>query len=133
MENFVGQCEDSVFMENFKESAPQLMAHVMDLNKEVRLHRDQDFIESVLKTKALLKTIKTRLEDGNAIDLVDFTCSTKMLQHQIKILRSINLPEHAKNEGKEEVIIRVKGVNMKAKINMKKFAEAIVYEEKPKE
>jgi hypothetical protein len=39
------------------------------------------FIEEILKTKSLLKMIKSKLESGDAdIDIVEYSLATKMLE-----------------------------------------------------
>lgn len=58
----------------------------MSVENESKLKqvRDMSFIEELFKTKAIMKCLKDKLDDGSAdVDIVEYSLATKVLEHKL--------------------------------------------------
>ena len=86
--------------------------------------RDISFIEELLKTKSILQLLNNKLKEGAAdIDIVEYSIATKMLEHKLSILTSLNMQVEGESEG--TFSFNLFGTNKSIKIDKAKFAEAV--------
>ena len=82
--NLLAECEDSEFWKNFKKAAPILFCTAIEQDINLKQVRDMSFIEELLKTKSIMKTMKDKLAKGDAdIDIVEYSLATKMLESKL--------------------------------------------------
>jgi hypothetical protein len=96
----LSECEDSDFWQNFKKAAPILFCIAIEDDKNLRQMRDMSFIEELLKTKAVLQLLSSKLESAapGEIDLIDFSIATKMLEYKLNVLTSLNISVDTDND-----------------------------------
>ena len=90
--------------------------------------RDISFIEELLKTKSILTLLNGKLKEGAAdIDIVEYSIATKMLEHKLSILTSLNMQVEGETEG--TFSFNLFGTNKSIKIDKAKFMEAVTIQE----
>jgi hypothetical protein len=90
--------------------------------------RDMSFIEELLKTKSILTLLDQKLKDGKAdIDIVEYSIATKMLEHKLAILSSLNIS--VDSDGDDKVSFNIFGLNKSIVIDKAKMREAITIQD----
>jgi len=86
------------------------------------------FIEELLKTKSILTLLDQKLKDGKAdIDVIEYSIATKMLEHKLAILNSLNIS--VDSDGDEKVSFNLFGMNKSIVIDKAKMREAITIQD----
>lgn len=87
LQNLLAECEDSDFWKNFKKAAPILFCTAIEQDAGLKQARDMSFIEELLKSKAIMRLMKDKVQKGDAdVDLVEYSIATKMLENKIQVL-----------------------------------------------
>lgn len=127
LNNLLYECEDSEFWQNFKKAAPILFCKIIEDDSNLKQTRDMSFIEEILKSKAILKVIKDKIEKGDAdIDIIEYSLATKMLEAKLQVLNALNIEV---GDDSKEIVLNVKGSNKCLKIDVEKLKEAITVQE----
>lgn len=92
--------------------------------------RDMSFIEELLKTKSILQLLTEKLESNAAdVDIIEYSIATKMLEHKLSILTSLNVS--VDGDGDEKASFNIFGTDKSIVIDKAKLKEAITIQEKP--
>jgi hypothetical protein len=130
LKNLLGECEDSDYWQNFKKAAPILFCMIAEEDANLKQMRDISFIEELLKVKSILSLLDSKLQDGSAdIDLVEYSIATKMLEHKLSILTSLNMQVEGESEG--TFSFNLYGTNKSIKIDKAKFMESVTIQDQP--
>ena len=130
LKNLLAECEDSDYWQNFKKAAPILFCMIAENDPNLKQMRDISFIEELLKTKSILTLLNNKLAEGGAdIDLVEYSIATKMLEHKLSILTSLNMQVEGESEG--TFSFNLFGTNKSIKIDKAKFMEAVTIQDQP--
>ena len=130
LKNLLPECEDSDFWQNFKKAAPILFCMIAENDNNLKQMRDISFIEELLKTKSILTLLNGKLQEGAAdVDIAEYAIATKMLEHKLSILTSLNMQVEGETEG--TFSFNLFGTNKSIKIDKAKFMEAITIQEQP--
>lgn len=130
LKNLLPECEDSDYWQNFKKAAPILFCMIAENDLNLKQMRDISFIEELLKTKSILALLNQKLKEGAAdIDIVEYSIATKMLEHKLSILTSLNMQVEGEAEG--TFSFNLFGSNKSIKIDKKKFMESITIQDQP--
>ena len=88
------------------------------------------FIEELLKTKSILSLLKEKLENNAAdIDIIEYSIATKMLEHKLAILTSLNVS--VDGDGEDKASFNIFGTEKSIVIDKAKLREAITIQDKP--
>ncbi len=130
LKNLLEECEDSDFWQNFKKAAPIMFCVAIEEDQNLRQMRDMSFIEELLKTKAILTLLNNKLTEGAAdIDIIEFSLATKMLEHKLAVLTSLNVS--VDGDGDEKVSFNIFGSSKSIVIDKAKLREAISIQDTP--
>jgi hypothetical protein len=92
--------------------------------------RDMSFIEELLKTKSILQLLNEKLEqNAGDIDIIQYSIATKMLEHKLAILTSLNVS--VEGDGEDTASFNIIGTDKSIKIDKAKLREAITIQDKP--
>lgn len=92
--------------------------------------RDMSFIEELLKTKSILQLLNDKLESGAAdVDVIEYSIATKMLEHKLAVLTSLNVS--VDGDGDEKASFNIFGTDKSIVIDKAKLREAITIQDKP--
>jgi hypothetical protein len=128
LKNLLPECEDSDFWQNFKKAAPIMFCLAVDDDQNLKTQRDMSFIEELLKTKSILTLLDQKLKDGKAdIDVIEYSIATKMLEHKLAILNSLNIS--VDSDGEDKVSFNLFGLNKSIVIDKAKMREAITIQD----
>jgi hypothetical protein len=90
--------------------------------------RDMSFIEELLKTKAILTLLNSKLQEGAAdIDIIEYSIATKMLENKLAILTALNVS--VDGDGEEKVSFNIYGSGKSIVIDKAKLKEAITIQD----
>lgn len=130
LKNLLPECEDSFFWQNFKKAAPIMFCVAIEGDEGLKQMRDMSFIEELLKTKSILTLLNEKLESNAAeIDIIEYSIATKMLEHKLAILTSLNVS--VDGDGDEKASFNIIGTDKSIIINKEKLREAITIQDKP--
>jgi hypothetical protein len=94
----------------------------------LKAQRDMSFIEELLKTKSILSLLDQKLTAGTAdVDVIEYSIATKMLEHKLAILNSLNIS--VDTDGEEKVSFNLFGMNKSIVIDKAKMREAITIQD----
>jgi len=128
LKNLLPECEDSDFWQNFKKAAPIMFCLAIEEDQNLKSMRDISFIEELLKTKSILTLLDKKLTDGKAdIDIIEYSLATKMLEHKLAILNSLNIS--VDTDGDDKVSFNLFGMNKSIIIDKAKMREAITIQD----
>ena len=97
-------------------------------DQNLKSMRDISFIEELLKTKSILTLLDQKLKDGKAdIDIIEYSLATKMLEHKLAILNSLNIS--VDTDGDDKVSFNLYGMNKSIVIDKAKMREAITIQD----
>jgi len=86
--------------------------------------RDMSFIEELLKTKSILTLLNEKLESNAAeVDIIEYSIATKMLEHKLAVLTSLNVS--VDGDGEEKASFNIFGTDKSIVIDKAKLREAI--------
>ena len=86
--------------------------------------RDMSFIEELLKTKSILSLLNSKIESGATdIDIIEYSIATKMLEHKLAVLTSLNVS--VEGDGEDKASFNIFGTNKSIIIDKVKLREAI--------
>jgi hypothetical protein len=124
LKNLLSECEDSDFWQNFKKAAPIMFCMSIEEDTNLKAMRDMSFIEELLKTKSILQLLNQKLEEGAAdVDIIEYAIATKMLEHKLAVLSSLNIS--VESDGEDKVSFNLFGTHKSICIDKKKMREAI--------
>ena len=90
--------------------------------------RDMSFIGELLKTKAILTLLNSKLQEGAAdIDIIEYSIATKMLENKLAILTALNVS--VDGDGEEKVSFNIYGSGKSIVIDKAKLKEAITIQD----
>lgn len=99
-------------------------------DEQLKQMRDMSFIEELLKTKSILQLLNEKLEsNAGDIDIIEYSIATKMLEHKLAILTSLNVS--VDGDGDEKASFNIFGTDKSIVIDKAKLKEAISIQEKP--
>lgn len=99
-------------------------------DQNLRQMRDMSFIEELLKTKSILSLLNSKIESGATdIDIIEYSIATKMLEHKLAVLTSLNVS--VEGDGEDKASFNIFGTNKSIIIDKVKLREAITIQEKP--
>jgi hypothetical protein len=128
LKSLLPECEDSDFWQNFKKAAPIMFCLAIEEDQNLKSMRDISFIEELLKTKSILTLLDQKLKDGKAdIDIIEYSLATKMLEHKLAILNSLNIS--VDTDGDDKVSFNLYGMNKSIVIDKAKMREAITIQD----
>lgn len=128
LKNLLEECEDSDFWLNFRKAAPIMFCLSIEEDKNLKAQRDMSFIEELLKTKSILTLLDQKLQAGTAdIDIIEYSIATKMLEHKLAILNSLNIS--VDSDGDDKVSFNLAGIKKSIVIDKAKMREAITIQD----
>ena len=128
LKNLLAECEDSDFWQNFKKAAPIMFCLAIEEDQNLKAMRDMSFIEELLKTKSILSLLDQKLKAGTAdVDIIEYSIATKMLEHKLAILSSLNIS--VDTDGEDKVSFNIFGANKSIVIDKAKMREAITIQD----
>jgi len=130
LKNLLPECEDSFFWQNFKKAAPIMFCVGIESDEGLKQMRDMSFIEELLKTKSILQLLNEKLEsNAGDIDIIEYSIATKMLEHKLAILTSLNVS--VEGDGDDKASFNIIGTDKSIIIDKAKLREAITIQDKP--
>ena len=130
LKNLLPECEDSYFWQNFKKAAPIMFCVAIEGDEGLKQMRDMSFIEELLKTKSILQLLNEKLESNAAdVDIIEYSIATKMLEHKLAILTSLNVS--VDGDGDEKASFNIFGTDKSIVIDKAKLREAITIQDRP--
>lgn len=130
LKQLLPECEDSHFWQNFKKAAPIMFCVAIEGDETLKHMRDMSFIEELLKTKSILTLLNEKLENNAAdIDVIEYSIATKMLEHKLAVLTSLNVS--VDGDGDEKASFNIFGTDKSIVIDKAKLREAITIQDKP--
>jgi len=91
LENLISECEDHTFWLNFRKAAPMLFCAAVEYNADVKQVRDISFMEELIKVKAMMSLMATKLGAGDAnVDIIEYSMATQMLENKLNVLKALN-------------------------------------------
>lgn len=124
LQNLLAECEDSDFWKNFKKAAPILFCSAIEHDVNLKQARDMSFIEELLKSKAIMRLMRDKVQKGDAdVDVVEYSIATKMLENKIQVLQALNI--HVESEDQSKITLNIMGSGKSIEVDLNKLREAI--------
>lgn len=99
-------------------------------DEQLKHMRDMSFIEELLKTKSILTLLNEKLETQAAdIDVIEYSIATKMLEHKLAVLTSLNVS--VEGDGDDKASFNIFGTDKSIVIDKEKLRAAITIQDKP--
>jgi hypothetical protein len=132
LDNLIEECEDHTFWLNFRKAAPMLFCAAVEHNSDIKQVRDLSFMEELLKVKTMMGVMANKLGQGDAaIDIIEYSMATQMLENKLAILKSLNTTVEGDNDDK--LTFNIMGTQKAVRIDLAKMRDAIEFLDKPVE
>lgn len=124
LKNLLVEVEDSDFWRNFKKAAPILFCTAIEHDTSMKSVRDMSFIEELLKTRAIMKLMKEKVDKQDSeVDIVEYSLALRTLETKLSVLKALNI--QVESEDQNKISLNVQGSRKSIEIDLTKLREAI--------
>jgi len=130
LKDLTKETEDTDFWKNFKKGAPIVFCMAIEDDQNLKQERDLSFIEELMKTKNILKLLKTKVDEGAAdIDIIEYASAVTLLEYKLQVLNALNISVDSDSDDK--ISFNIVGTSKSMVIDKAKLKEAITIMDSP--